>query len=88
VGDEELRAIADELERASLLVRVAARARRAGSEKAAAQTLCEALEIIGRYVGSGLPDDSVVRARTPSALRIERVVDEPARHVADGVGGT
>lgn len=42
--------MADELERASLLVRVAARAMRAGSTKAAAQTLTEALEIVTGYL--------------------------------------
>lgn len=48
--DPEAKAMAEKLERAALLIRVAARALVAGSEKAAATTLSEAMEVIAEYL--------------------------------------
>jgi hypothetical protein len=46
---DRLRTVAAELEKAALLIRLAARAARAGSPKAASEALQDAFKTLGRY---------------------------------------
>lgn len=53
VEEEQRIAIANELEKISLLIRVAARAVRAGSEEAAAREVQDALKALAWYTDTG-----------------------------------